>query len=264
MTVETDLEKRVDEITEKMDKKLSTDSMNGESLEKRVRQLRGPIVLGRAQHGFVKWFSVAKGYGFIRVDGSEKDCFVHASAILRTVNVPLALVENQQVEFDIINGMKGPEAVCVSGPGGVRVGKTIGYMYKGTLYHTYPRFRPPMLPIRYSGQRRNDENIGEHKQNSGVVKMVDNVGKNRSRQNVNESKEEKAVNAEKTTEGKARPNKKRFHRRYYRPPIADKSKSATSNKNGEEEEKDGEAKKDGGEKEPSTVNTTSTATSPHK
>uniref|UniRef100_A0A915LHG8 Uncharacterized protein n=1 Tax=Meloidogyne javanica TaxID=6303 RepID=A0A915LHG8_MELJA len=31
------------------------------SLEKRVRQLRGPIVIGRAQHGIVKWFSVAKG-----------------------------------------------------------------------------------------------------------------------------------------------------------------------------------------------------------
>uniref|UniRef100_A0A915LJF7 Aldehyde dehydrogenase domain-containing protein n=1 Tax=Meloidogyne javanica TaxID=6303 RepID=A0A915LJF7_MELJA len=54
--------------------------------------------------------------------------FVHASAILRTVNVPLVLIENQQVEFDIIEGLKGPEAVCVSGPGGVRVGKTIGYI----------------------------------------------------------------------------------------------------------------------------------------
>lgn len=69
MTVETDLAKRVGELNlekrvdgmEKMDKKLSTDSMNGESLEKRVRQLRGPIVIGRAQHGIVKWFSVAKG-----------------------------------------------------------------------------------------------------------------------------------------------------------------------------------------------------------
>lgn len=58
---EVDLEKRVDEVVEKIDKKLSTDSMNGESLEKRVRHLRGPIVLGRAQHGVVKWFSVAKG-----------------------------------------------------------------------------------------------------------------------------------------------------------------------------------------------------------
>nr|CAD2183702.1 unnamed protein product [Meloidogyne enterolobii] len=178
MTVETDLakrvgelnlEKRVDEVAEKMEKKLSSDSMNGESFDKRVRQLRGPIVIGRAQHGIVKWFSVAKGYGFIRVDGSEKDCFVHASAILRTVNVPLALIENQQVEFDIIEGLKGPEAVCVSGPGGVRVGKTIGYMYKGTFYHTYPRFRqPPMLPVRYpAGQHRNNNTV-EHKQNNNM------------------------------------------------------------------------------------------------
>uniref|UniRef100_A0A915MTN5 CSD domain-containing protein n=1 Tax=Meloidogyne javanica TaxID=6303 RepID=A0A915MTN5_MELJA len=211
MTVETDLDKRVGELNlekrvdgmEKMDKKLSTDSMNGESLEKRVRQLRGPIVIGRAQHGIVKWFSVAKGYSFIRVDGSEKDCFVHASAILRTVNVPLALIENQQVEFDIIEGLKGPEAVCVSGPGGVRVGKTIGYMYKGTFYHTYPRFRQlPMMPARYpAGQRRNDNNTVEQKNNMG--KKLDAGGeKNLSRQKAIEGEGKAVVHDEKTTEGK--------------------------------------------------------------
>nr|CAD2179257.1 unnamed protein product [Meloidogyne enterolobii] len=285
MTVETDLakrvgelnlEKRVDGVAEKMDKKLSTDSMNGESLEKRVRQLRGPIVIGRAQHGIVKWFSVAKGYGFIRVDGSEKDCFVHASAILRTVNVPLALIENQQVEFDIIEGLKGPEAVCVSGPGGVRVGKTIGYMYKGTFYHTYPRFRQlPMMPGRYpAGQRRNDNNTVEHKQNSNMGKKVDAGGeKNGNRhQKAIEGEGKAVVHDEKTTEGKTRSNKKRFHRRYYRHPVADKSKSATNTSTkGEDEKKEevvGEAKKDGGEQgtkeEPSTVNSTSTATSPQK
>uniref|UniRef100_A0A915LLU8 CSD domain-containing protein n=2 Tax=Meloidogyne TaxID=189290 RepID=A0A915LLU8_MELJA len=285
MTVETDLakrvgelnlEKRVDEVTEKMEKKLSSDSMNGESFDKRVRQLRGPIVIGRAQHGIVKWFSVAKGYGFIRVDGSEKDCFVHASAILRTVNVPLALIENQQVEFDIIEGLKGPEAVCVSGPGGVRVGKTIGYMYKGTFYHTYPRFRqPPMLPVRYpAGQRHN--NTVEHKQNSNMGKKVDAGGeKNGNRQKAIEGVEGEGkaiVHDEKTTEGKTRSNKKRFHRRYYRHPVADKSKSATNTTTkGEDEKKEvvgDETKKDGGgqgtKEEPSTVNTTSTATSPHK
>lgn len=64
MTVETDLEKQVDEVTEKMDNKLST---NGENVEKHVRNLRGPIVLGRAQHGVVKWFSVAKGLFLIKM-----------------------------------------------------------------------------------------------------------------------------------------------------------------------------------------------------
>lgn len=67
MTVETDLEKQVDEVTEKMDNKLlSTNSINGENLEKHVRNLRSPIVLGRGQHGVVKWFSVAKGLFFYK------------------------------------------------------------------------------------------------------------------------------------------------------------------------------------------------------
>ncbi|CAK5049490.1 unnamed protein product [Meloidogyne enterolobii] len=72
-------------------------------------------------------------------------------------------------------------------------------------------------------------------------------------------------------QNKPRPNKKRFHRRYYRHPVADKSKSATNTTTkGEDEKKEvvDEVKKDEGgqgtKEEPSTVNTTSTATSPQK
>ncbi|CUH94409.1 hypothetical protein P22_0475 [Propionispora sp. 2/2-37] len=60
--------------------------------------------------GKVKWFSAEKGYGFIeREDGG--DVFVHFSAIqdqgFKT------LTEGQQVEFDIVDGARGPQAANV-------------------------------------------------------------------------------------------------------------------------------------------------------
>lgn len=58
--------------------------------------------------GKVKWFNEAKGFGFITPDGGQKDCFVHFSAIsgsgFRTLN------EGDRVEFDIVEGQKGPAA----------------------------------------------------------------------------------------------------------------------------------------------------------
>lgn len=61
--------------------------------------------------GKVKWFDAQKGYGFIEVDES-KDVFVHYSAILTEGFRTLA--EGQQVSFDLVQGMKGPQAEKVS------------------------------------------------------------------------------------------------------------------------------------------------------
>ena len=58
--------------------------------------------------GTVKWFNDAKGFGFITVDGQAKDVFVHHSAIQGTGFKSLA--EGQKVEFDIVQGQKGPAA----------------------------------------------------------------------------------------------------------------------------------------------------------
>lgn len=57
--------------------------------------------------GTVKWFNPEKGFGFLKREGGE-DVFVHHSAIqgsgFRTLN------EGERVEFDVVQGQKGPAA----------------------------------------------------------------------------------------------------------------------------------------------------------
>ena len=60
--------------------------------------------------GKVKWFNAEKGFGFIEGEDGT-DVFVHYSAI--AMEGYKTLEENAQVEFDVIEGAKGPQAVDV-------------------------------------------------------------------------------------------------------------------------------------------------------
>ncbi|GAA1557703.1 MULTISPECIES: cold-shock protein [Streptomyces] len=58
--------------------------------------------------GIVKWFNAEKGFGFITQDAGGPDVFVHFSAIQSSGY--RSLEENQKVEYDVVQGPKGPQA----------------------------------------------------------------------------------------------------------------------------------------------------------
>lgn len=65
-----------------------------------------------AVQGKVKWFNAAKGYGFVNtLDNPNKDIFVHFSSI--EMEGYKALKEGEDVEFEVVEGPKGPTAIEV-------------------------------------------------------------------------------------------------------------------------------------------------------
>ncbi|AQL56214.1 cold-shock protein [Abyssicoccus albus] len=62
------------------------------------------------KQGTVKWFNAEKGFGFIEIEG-ENDVFVHFSAINQEGYK--SLEEGQSVEFEVVDGDRGPQAANV-------------------------------------------------------------------------------------------------------------------------------------------------------
>ncbi len=59
------------------------------------------------QKGTVKFFNETKGFGFITIDGSNQDVFVHVSGLVDEIR------ENDKVTFQVQQGKKGPNAINV-------------------------------------------------------------------------------------------------------------------------------------------------------
>ena len=62
--------------------------------------------------GTVKWFNDSKGFGFIMPEDGSKDCFVHHTAIQGEGFKTLR--EGEQVQFEVVQGQKGPAAENVT------------------------------------------------------------------------------------------------------------------------------------------------------
>ncbi len=77
------------------------------------------------QQGTVKWFNAKKGYGFIS-DEEGKDVFVHFSAL--NMDGFKELKDGERVEFEVVEGEKGPQAANV-----VRLGEFINRVELGII-----------------------------------------------------------------------------------------------------------------------------------
>ena len=60
--------------------------------------------------GIVKWFNNKKGYGFISPSDGSDDVFIHYTAIQGDEGEFKTVYEGDTVEFDVVDGQKGPQA----------------------------------------------------------------------------------------------------------------------------------------------------------
>ncbi|CAG5106833.1 Oidioi.mRNA.OKI2018_I69.chr1.g3020.t1.cds [Oikopleura dioica] len=102
----------------------STAAPEAEAKPKRERVYKKKHILTRGVTGKVKWFNVSRGFGFIERDDEGADVFLHQSGVVgsgRRHRFSLFLKGGEEVEFDVAEGKKGPEAIAVSSPGGLEL-----------------------------------------------------------------------------------------------------------------------------------------------
>ena len=104
--------------------------------------------------GTVKWFNDSKGFGFITRDDGQKDCFVHHSAIEGKGFKTLA--EGERVEFDVVQGAKGPAAENVKKVGRESRPETTGSDVAG------PSTRSGYVVLRMMRHRRLHRHVERH------------------------------------------------------------------------------------------------------
>jgi cold shock CspA family protein len=141
-----------------------SDVILNEVIEKEV----SGIIIGQ-----VKWFNDKYGYGFITInDGPDKgkDIFVHHSGIKPANSNYKTLRKGEYVNFNIIKGLNGLQAIDITGINGgplmcdiVMGSRKIGESYEGGGYHQHQHQPPP--PPRFRNNENGEEQRVPYKQN---------------------------------------------------------------------------------------------------
>ena len=149
-----------------------SDVILNEVIEKEV----SGIIIGQ-----VKWFNDKYGYGFITInDGPDKgkDIFVHHSGIKPANSNYKTLRKGEYVNFNIIKGLNGLQAIDITGINGgplmcdiVMGSRKIGESYEGGGYHQHQHQPPP--PPRFRNNENGEEQRVPYQQNGW--KTVPNV-----------------------------------------------------------------------------------------
>ena len=132
-----------------------------------VPAMKEKKLIARKVLGTVKWFNIKKGYGFIKINDTKEDIFVHQSAI--KINNPKKYLrkvgDGESVEFDVVEGERGAMALNVTGPGGtaVRCGKY------ASEHNQYRCFRGHRGPPRNSHQNYQNNKSGRKKEQSECI-----------------------------------------------------------------------------------------------
>ncbi|XP_063798285.1 Y-box-binding protein 3-like [Pseudophryne corroboree] len=145
--------------------------VSGTPSDEDIQQVSAGIIPGQ-----VVWFSVPRGYGFIKRTDTKKRVYVHYTAIQKASLEQCfrSLGSGEMVEFELANGKKGIKAINVTGPGGVQVqGNKHATCHKQYWCCSYCRDPPHNCQQDYqhnrSGEEQGEAKSAEERQQEPVI-----------------------------------------------------------------------------------------------